>query len=269
MTKTNYPKFELTDKLTDEQVSFFEKNGFLHFTNFITKETVDEIIRASEEVQKKWIENNIQKVYGVPIKYGVDLNGEKIVQRFAFASLYHPYLHDFLKDKRFDALLPLLGEGGRIGENEKDGMVINHYINTPESKFTQMGWHTDSLRDVFYGKKIMPMLNVGVHLNNASVENGGLRIIPGSHIQSLQSLLFRKTYFIDHKPDPEELPILPSAGDLTVHNGRLWHRVAKSSLIGEASRRRVIYIPFISGRYMPKNEKSSTPLYQRFSGIVK
>ena len=132
-----------------------------------------------------------------------------------------------------------------------------------------MGWHTDCLRDVFYGKKILPMLNVGIHLDNSSPANGGLRLIPGSHNQKLLSLLFKKKYFLDHKPDKDEIGLTVKAGDLTVHDGRLWHRVALSPLKGEESRRRVMYVPIISGDYKLKNEKSPTLLYQKFSKLVK
>ncbi len=132
-----------------------------------------------------------------------------------------------------------------------------------------MGWHVDGLRDIFYGQKISPMLNVGIHLSNLSLREGGLRIIPGTHRQDLYNLLFRKFHFLNTKPDADEVAVIPKAGDLTIHDGRLWHRVAKSSVAGEASRRRVIYIPIIAGKYVPKNEASPTLLYQRLAGWVK
>lgn len=270
MSNFSYPYFTLSNGLTREQIDFFEEYGFLHFKNFITPEAIQTIIKAAAEVQQQWIESNVSKVNGVPIKYGYDVDGSKIVQRFAFLSLHHPVLSEFLKDPRFETLLPLLGsKDARIGEHEKDGMVFNHYINTEKSAFTKMGWHTDALRDIFYGKKIMPMLNVGVHLSDAVPGNGGLRIIPGSHKQGLLDLLFRKKYFLDNDSDPNEIGLSPKAGDLTIHDGRLWHRVAQSTLKGESSRRRVIYIPFISGKYAPKNEKSPTLFYQKFAGLVK
>lgn len=265
----DYQKFQLQETITPEQRDFFDEHGFIHFKNFITPETVDLIIRSSQEVQRKWIDEEVKTVNGVPIKYGVDLDGSPIVQRFAFINLHHPVLSEFLQDPRFKTLLSLVGPDARLGTNEKDGMVFNHYVNGPDSKFTQMGWHVDGLRDLFYGQKLNPMLNVGIHLSNLKKENGGLRIIPGTHRQSLYSLLFRKTHFMDNRPDPEEIAVVPEAGDLTVHDGRLWHRVAKSTIIGEASRRRVIYVPIITGKYTPKNENSPTLLYQRFSGLVK
>lgn len=266
----NQPEFILGETLTAEQLHFFETYGYIHFKNFLNPEVVSAVINALEDVQKQWIDNKRDKINGVPIKYGVDLNGKKIVQRFAFASLFSKTLHDLLKDSRLKALYPLLqANDERIGEFEKDGLVVNHYINSDASKFTQIGWHTDCLRDVFYGKKTAPMLNVGIHLDDYNPENGGLRIIPGTHKQDLFDLLFRKKYYVSHKPDPDEIGFNITAGDLTVHDGRSWHRVEKSPLTGEASRRRVMYIPFIGGEYQPKNENSSTQLYQRFSKFVR
>jgi phytanoyl-CoA hydroxylase len=268
MPKT-YPTFSLTDTLSWEQRAFFKENGFIHFKNFLSQEKVSDVIKSSEKVQENWLANDVKKVNGVPIKFGQDLNGKPIVQRFAFINQHSDVLSNLLKDDRIQGLRYFIGEDARIGETEKDGMVLNHYINGPESKFTKMGWHTDGLRDIFLGTKLNPMLNVGIHLSTQKIENGGLRLIPGSHNQSIYKMLFRKKYFIDHKPDPDEVAVLPQAGDLTVHDGRLWHRVAKSSTVGEASRRRVIYVPIIAGEFAPKNEHSPTPFYQRFAGIVK
>ena len=266
---SSYKTFTLANQLTDEQINFFNQYGFIHFKNFINPETVSSIIDASKQVQQKWIDNDLQKVNGVPIKYGKDLDGSPIVQRFAFINQHHQTLSGLLLDPRFNGLLPLAGDGARLGTEEKDGMVFNHYINGPESKFTKMGWHTDGLRDIFYGAKLNPMLNVGIHLSTLKPENGGLKIIPGTHKQSIYQMLFRKKYFLDNKPDPEEVSITPEAGDLTIHDGRLWHRVAESSIRGEESRRRVIYVPIIAGKYAPKDENSPTVFYQRFAGIVK
>lgn len=265
----SYQKFTLSNGITDEQHHFFNKNGFIHFKKFIEPETVKDIVRASEQVQQNWIANKVEKVNGVPIKYGKDLDGSPIVQRFAFINLHHAALAEFTKDPRFNTLLSLVGEGARLGVTEKDGMVFNHYVNGSQSSFTKMGWHTDGLRDIFHGQKLNPMLNVGIHLNTLSPASGGLRVLPGTHKQNIFGMLFRKKYFLDNDADKNEIAITPEAGDLTIHDGRLWHRVAQSSVIGEESRRRVIYMPIIAGKFEPKHEDSPTAFYQRFAGIVK
>jgi hypothetical protein len=48
-----------------------------------------------------------------------------------------------------------------------------------------------------------------------------------------------------------------------VHDGRLWHRVARSQHEGAASLRRSMYLPYLTGPYEPKSDESPTPFYHR------
>src|SRR5579871_2352568 len=268
MTKISIPVFKLDNKLSQEQIAFFNKHCFIQFKNFINKETVLTLIREINRVQHFLLENNTRKINGIPLKFGKDINGEQLIQRIAFTSYYSKTLSDLLKDKRLDILLQLLGNyNGRIGEHEKDGLVFNHYVNVDESNFKQLGWHTDSPRDLFLGSRILPMLNVGLHLDDCSFDNGGLRVLPGTHKQNLFRLLFRKKYFIDNSADKKEVGFDIEAGDLTIHDGRLWHRVQQSPLKGEKSRRRVIYFPIITGSYQPKHAESPTPFYHKLGQL--
>jgi len=178
-------------------------------------------------------------------------------------------LHEFLQDPRLNLLKAFSTKTSRIVEDEKDGLVINHYINDGRSNYTKLGWHTDSLRDIFQGFHKSPMVNVGISLDDSQKEKGGLRVIPGSHKQTQFELLFKKKYFVDNTPDKDEFVIETKAGDLTVHHGRIWHRVALATVEGEASRRRVMYFPIISGKYKPKSEKSATPIYHKFHRAIR
>lgn len=243
MSASNHSStFYLQESVTDEHLRFFERNGFIHFKNFISKEMVGCFLGEINRVQSHLIENNIDKVNGIPLKFGQDVDGGLLIQRIAFASQYSPVLGKFLQDLRFQSLLKLLNPyRARVGEFEKDGLVVNHYVNTATSAFTQLGWHTDSPRDLFLGSRILPMLNVGLHLDDCPFENGGLRVLAGTHTQGLFKLLFRKKYFVDNNPDKKEIGFNISAGDLTIHDGRLWHRVQQSPYEGEKSRRRVMY----------------------------
>lgn len=261
--------FQVGDTVTTEQLDFFDAHGVIVFRNFISKEQVAIYLAECKRLELLWIGEGRAKVNGVPLKFGKNADGSKTIQRLCFSSLFSKELHELLDDPRLQLLKAFLYPyEGRIAENEKDGLVINNYINTPTSSFTQMGWHTDAPRDLFLGQKIMPMLNVGIHLDNCPFENGGLRVIPGTHKQNMLKLLFAKKYFIDNNEDSREVGFNIQAGDLSVHDGRLWHRVKQSPLFGEESRRRVMYVPFITGRHHPKHEKSKTPFYHRFTGKV-
>jgi phytanoyl-CoA hydroxylase len=261
-------KFRFDTRLTREQLDYFEKHGIIQFRGFVDKPIVADLLREIRATERYLLHKRITKVNGIPLKFGQDLNGSPFIQRIAFASHYSPLLREFLRDPRLAALTGLLGAyGGRIGENEKDGLVVNHYVNAPTSAFRQLGWHTDSPRDLFLGRRILPMLNVGLHLDDCTSENGGLRVLPGTHKQGLFRLLFKKRYFIDNRPDKNEVGFDIEAGDLTIHDGRLWHRVQQSPFVGERSRRRVMYIPIITGAYEPKTVDSPTPFYHKLAGL--
>ena len=171
----------------------------------------------------------------------------------------------YVNDDRFKGVGRLISDNARLAEVEKDGVVINNFINTPNSAYKQLGWHTDSPRDIFYNRrKPGLMLNVGLYLDDCPLEKGGVRIIPGTHNQSTFMMLFRKfPMFFTHKPDPREVPLVVERGDLTIHDGRAWHRTEQATLTGEASRRRTMYMAWIDEPYQPRTENSKMPLFKR------
>jgi len=263
------PRFQLGRSLTAEQQKFLDEQGFIVFKDFLAKEEVADVLTELQVLEKKWVETKKETAFGIPIAYRTGLDGQPYVSRFAFASCYSDKLHQFLGGDRFDPIKSILGPAFRLGEREKDGMVVNHYLNREGGGSRKdLGWHTDSPRDIFLHGKIRPLWQIGIYLDDSPSTKGGLRLLPGTHKQSLFQMLFRKRYFLDHKADPQELCVEANAGDLTIHDGRLWHRVAKASVTGEASRRRVIYLPFIEGPKQEKSESSPTPLYHRLQRLA-
>jgi phytanoyl-CoA hydroxylase len=116
---STYKKFNFTGSITTEQLYFFNKYGFIHFQNFASQETVKNILKSTEDVQQQWIDAEVEKINGIPIKYGVDENRRKIVQRFAFTNQFSNAVADFADDFRLNALKALMPEGARLGLNEK------------------------------------------------------------------------------------------------------------------------------------------------------
>lgn len=257
------------DGITADHLAFFREFGFIHYHHFFSSEQVEAAKKAIATIEKEWIDASVEKINGIPIKYGKDENGHPIVQRFAFASLHNEYLHSMLQDKRLQDLTQFIGPHARLAEHEKDGLVINHYVNTGESNFTRLGWHTDGLRDLFTQFRLNPMLNVGIYIDDSPKEKGSLRVIPGTHNKGLFDMLFRKKYFVDNSEDPNEFIVEADSGDVTIHSGRLWHRVGLAAVEGAASRRRVMYFPIITGKYKPKTHRSPTPVYHKFQHLIK
>lgn len=255
------PAFELGERLTPEQVEFLDVYGFIRFRRFASPATVAELRAEVEEIDRRLVAEGRSQVNGVPLIIGQRADGTRYVQRMPFASTFGPRLHAFLQDPRYRAILEIAGPDFRIGERERDGLVVNHYRHEEGSVYTSLGWHTDSLRDLFYLEKPRRYLNVGFYLDDSPREKGGVRVLPGTHEQGLWSMLTRKWHFLDHEPDPDEVAIEAEAGDLTIHDGRLWHRVARAAVTGDASQRRVMYLPLMNGPEKLKDETSPTPLY--------
>jgi ectoine hydroxylase-related dioxygenase (phytanoyl-CoA dioxygenase family) len=208
-------------------------------------------------------------VYGIPLFAGKRKDGTPMIQRFPFTSCFSDSIKSFVRDERFAPVRRLVGADTRVGDQEKDGVVINRYLNVPGSVYPRLGWHTDGLRDLFYLRMPKQMLNVGLHFDRCTKDNGGLRLIPGSHKQGFFSMCFRKPYFVSHDVDPQELAVETEPGDLTVHDGRLWHRVQQSPHTGAASLRRSMYVPYLTDAYQPKGEKSGTPVYHHLGKVLR
>jgi ectoine hydroxylase-related dioxygenase (phytanoyl-CoA dioxygenase family) len=262
------PDFVLGDRLTPEQTAFFDEHGFIRFRSFASISEIDRLLEALDALEARFVAEERVKVMGTPLRYGRRPDGQPFIQRFAFTSHYAPAFHEFVSLPRFEPIKRLIGADARIGEIEADGVVVNHWINHDGSRYRKLGWHTDGLRELAHLRIPGPMLNVGIYLDDSGPEKGGLRVIPGTHKQGILPMLFGKLYFLDNRPDPREVAVTARKGDLTIHDGRLWHRTAQASVEGDASRRRNMYLPLITGPFHPKSEDTRTPVYHRLQGLV-
>jgi hypothetical protein len=67
--------------------------------------------------------------------------------------------------------------------------------------------------------------------DDSSEVNGGLRVLPGTHKQGNISVHYsEKAYFLNNQNDKNEVLVRAKKGDLVIHDGRMWHRVAPSPL---------------------------------------
>jgi phytanoyl-CoA hydroxylase len=264
-------RFRLTDTITPLQFAFLERHGFIVFARVASALEVDRVLSEMDQIEARLIAEQTDRVRGVPVWFGTGPDGQPWLQRMGFASTMSPWLEAFVTDRRFEPIRRLIGEDARIGTNEKDGVVFNRYLNLPGSLRPDLAWHTDALRDVFYNRKMPgPMLNVGLHFDRIRPSDGGLRLLPGTHTQSAWSTLFRKTHFVTNDDDAEELVVETWPGDLTVHDGRMWHRVKASPQVGLASLRRSMYVPYVVDTYAPKSDDAKTNAYMRvFDKVMK
>ena len=262
-------RYKLGETLTEEQLAFLDAYGFVHFEGVASADEVKGIISELGRIEGEWAAEDRDSINGIPLFWGKDDRGDKFLQRFAFTSRHSEFISNFVTHGRFEPIRRLVGEDARIGEDEKDGVVVNRYMNVPESIHPRLGWHTDGLRDLCYLRMPQRMLNIGLHLDDCDTYNGGLRLLPGSHRQGFMSMCFKKLYFLDHRSDDQEICVTTKAGDLTIHDGRLWHRVARSKLYGQDSLRRTMFVPYLTGPYEPKSSRSKTPIYHHMGRAIR
>lgn len=257
--------FTLGSSITPEQQQFLDTHGYLVFRGALTMDEVQKVRAEIDRLAGAWTAEQRKWVRGIPLFYGRDHEEKRFLQRMAFTSCYSQVIHDIVTDPRFEPVRTLIGEGARVGEREKDGVVVNRYLNVPGSSYRDLGWHTDALRDLFYLRRPKRQLNVGLHFDKVGPDDGGLRLIPGTHKQNVAKMVVAKAHFVDHRPDPNEVMVATEPGDLTIHDGRLWHRVARSSRHGSESLRRTMYVPYLTDEPQIKGEDAPTPIYHYVS----
>jgi len=262
------PDFTLGNSLTEKQLEFFNTHGFIRFRQVATDAECDGLSQALDALSNRFAAEQRQTVLGIPLQYGERPDGSAYVQRFAYASHYSPDIARFVNDSRFEPVRALCGSDARLAEVEKDGVVVNDFIRDEGSRWQRLGWHTDGLRDLFYLTMPEPMLNVGLYLDDCPTQKGGVRLIPGTHTQGFFKMAFSKLYFMDHRPDAREVALETRRGDLTIHDGRLWHRTALAEVSGPTSRRRTMYMAFVDGPQRHRSEESTMPFYHRLRKLV-
>jgi hypothetical protein len=103
------PDFELDERLTAEQLDYFETYGFIRFKRFLPRERARALYQEVLEVDKQLVETGSEQVFGVPLIFGTRADGTRYVQRIPFSSLQNPALHGFLKDRRFRGIIETAG----------------------------------------------------------------------------------------------------------------------------------------------------------------
>ena len=260
-------KFQLKDQITPEQQAYLHQYGYLHFTQVLNQDEIQMVKQVQDQLQEKWLQEGVKEIRGVPLFFGPGLEQETKIYRLPFCSEFSSELRQLLDDCRFNPIKSLVGEDVRVGHSEQDGVIMNQYINGDQSIHPRLGWHTDGLRDLFYFRMPQQMLNFGLHLDRITTREGGLRILPKTHHQGLISMMFKKPYFIWHKPDAREFCVETEPGDMTIHDGRLWHRVAQSTQKGSV--RRSLYVPYVTGSPVIRQQGSKPTLYHRLGRWIR
>lgn len=180
--------------LSDAERSQFERDGYLIIRKLVPDEVVEEMraqVIGSLHPPVGPIEYEAEVQYpGAPENLEVEGGLTPRRLRFAYArgDLFRRWAHSTIATSVISQLLP--------GERLMLSQCHHNCIMTKSPRFSsQTGWH----RDTRYWNFARPeLVNSWLALGDETVENGCMRLIPGSHRQDLDDACFDdEAFFID------------------------------------------------------------------------
>ena len=155
--------------LTQEQIDFYNENGYLGVENVLSAEEVADLQRTTDE----FVEKSREVTEHTDV---FDLEPGHTPANPRVRRIKNPVLHHIVYEQtlRHDRILNIVEQliGPGVSHN-------GHKLNMKYPEFgSPVEWHQDW---AFYPYTNDDLLAVGVAIDDMSLENGCLMVIPGSH----------------------------------------------------------------------------------------
>lgn len=154
--------------LSNKDIQFYNQNGYLIVDGIFTKDQIKKGLDAIDQVLNS---DNIEKAYEV------EPSDRSTVRRIWSPTQKHPTFWEMATEpKLLDSIQSLIGEN-----------ILFHYskLNMKGPKVgSVVEWHQDFS---YYPHTNADLLSALIFFDEATVENGCLRVIPGSHRTGLKS----------------------------------------------------------------------------------
>jgi phytanoyl-CoA hydroxylase len=161
-----------------EQKAFYDEQGYIVHPDLLTQDEVAVLRAALAEVleEAKGLTDNNEKF---SVKRGED--GQYHVRRIFNPIKHHQAFWDVMHHPRIlDAVEALIGPNIQLHHSKLN-------LKPPSSPEARFEWHQDY---PFFPHSNYDLVAVLIHIDEATKENGCLRIIPGSHHQGPQMHVF-------------------------------------------------------------------------------
>lgn len=210
--------------LTDEQLQFFDENGYLVLRQWITGELLEKLQAAGAA----WI-NQFDTVSPDDPAY-VDYRWAK--RDYGRV----PFRIDYVHNKGLPASLEMLGSPQVLGVAES--MCGPNFVPTYESMvFKQVGdgeaipWHQDAVHPRKYR-----VFNYDLYLDPSRIGGGALRVVPKSQAHKQDVCRLRDEFGWEPK---DVIQVEMEPGDVLLHDVMVVH--GSEHVIGKALRRTIYY----------------------------
>ncbi len=219
------------------QLEHWERDGFFVVTGFAPAATLESMrTRALELVREADAGRSIGNAYVVPESALAESpRAEDRVSKVFRVHRDEPVFHAFATDAR---LLDLVG--AILGEN-LDCFLSQFIFKLPGA--LGQPWHQDAFYFPFDRE---PQVGVWLAVSNATLENGPLWVLPGSHREDVHAVVrdrrehanFAYVEIVDHDMSNAS-PVLMNAGDLLLFHSHLMHKSTDNA--SETRRAAMVY----------------------------
>ena len=209
--------------LTRDQKSFYDEQGYVKVEQVVTEAQLSELRRITYDL----IEQS-RDVTESDDRFDLDTGHSADNPRLTRIKLPHkqnPYYWEILQNSKVtEVLTDLLGP---------DTMLQTSKLNTKApGGGAAVEWHQDW---AFYPHTNDSMLAFGLILEDVTLENGPLQVIPGTHKTELLSHHMNGVFCGAVDPDDplfegdKAVTLTGKAGDMTVHHARILHGSAPNT----------------------------------------
>lgn len=217
--------------LTQEQLDFYNENGYIGVEAVLTDDEVNALRRVTDEfVEKSREVTEHTDIFDLEPGHTA---ANPRVRRIKNPGLYHTVYDETLRHpKILDIVAQLIGPGIRYN---------GHKLNMKYPAFgSPVEWHQDW---AFYPHTNDELLAVGVVIDDMTVENGALMILPGSHKGPTLNH-HQNGAFVGAVTEPDftpvgAVPVELKSGGITIHHVRALHGSAPNT--SEKPRRLLLF----------------------------
>ena len=201
--------------ISKEDVEFYKENGYLTVEHVLSEDEVQDLRRVTDDfVEQSRQVSEHNNVY--------DLESDHSPQNPRVRRIKNPNLHHSIYDRTLrhpailDIVSQLIGPGIRYQSSKMN-------LKCP-SVGSPVQWHQDWS---FYPQTNDDMLAVGVTIDDMTLDNGCLLIVPGSHLGPVhdhhQEGVFVGAVTDAQFSDSQVIPITVAAGGISIHHVRTLH----------------------------------------------
>jgi ectoine hydroxylase-related dioxygenase (phytanoyl-CoA dioxygenase family) len=207
--------------LTQQQIAFYHTNGYLSVERVLSEQEVDELRRVTDEfVEKSRQVTEHTDVFD--LEPGHTPEAPRL-RRLKNPASQHPVYDNTLRHPRIlDIVAQLIGPGIRYN---------GHKLNMKSPEYgSPVEWHQDW---AFYPHTNDDLLAVGVAMDDMTLTNGCLMVIPGSHTGRIYNH-HQNGFFVGAVTDSDfnhekAVPVEVKAGGISIHHVRMLHGSAPNT----------------------------------------